>query len=60
MENMVLVDGKKILIVDDEKNILDSLEGLLPMCRVKKSLSFSETKALLKAENFDLAILDIK
>jgi len=29
-----LLEGKKLLIVDDEPDVLDTLEELLPMCRV--------------------------
>lgn len=51
--------GKKILIVDDEQDILDVLEELLDSCRLAKASSFAEAKALLESEEFDLAILDI-
>ena len=53
------LNGKKVLIVDDEQDILETLEDLLPMCRLKKASTFNEAKALLSAERFDLAILDI-
>jgi len=31
-----LLDGKKILIVDDEPDVLETLEELLPMCDISK------------------------
>jgi CheY-like chemotaxis protein len=34
MAERTLLDGKKILIVDDEPDVLDSLEELLTMCDV--------------------------
>ena len=34
MEENKLLDGKKILVVDDEQDVLESLEELLPMCEV--------------------------
>ena len=50
---------KRVLIVDDEPDILDLLEELLPMCDVVKAASFDEAKELLEVQYFDIAILDI-
>ena len=55
----VLLDGKKILIVDDEEDIVDTLEELLPMCWVKKAKDFKSAKELLENMKMDLVILDI-
>ena len=54
-----ILDGKKILIVDDEPDVLETLEELLPMCDVVTSSSFDEAKRALESTSFDLAILDI-
>ena len=54
-----LLDGKKILVVDDEPDVLDTLEGLLTTCEVKKASNFQEAARLLEAQAFDIAILDI-
>ena len=54
-----LLKGKKILIVDDEPDVLDTLEELLSMCQVVKATSFEEAKQYLKKQSFDMAILDI-
>ncbi|MBW2030303.1 MAG: response regulator [Deltaproteobacteria bacterium] len=54
-----LLNDKRILIVDDEPDVLDTLEGLLPMCEVVKADSFERAKELLEDEYFDIAILDI-
>ncbi|MBN2417936.1 MAG: response regulator [Deltaproteobacteria bacterium] len=51
--------NKKILIVDDEKDILETLDELLPMCRLTKVASYKEASVLLESDYFDLAILDI-
>lgn len=48
-----------MLIVDDEPDVLDSLEGLLSMCVVAKAASYIQGKELLETQPFDLAILDI-
>ena len=54
-----LLEGKKILVVDDEPDILETLKELLPMCHVKGAGSFKEAKELLETQHFDMAILDI-
>lgn len=54
-----LLDGKRILAVDDEVDILDSLEELLYMCTVEKASSFEEAKKMLNSQDYDIVILDI-
>ena len=54
-----MLEGKKILIVDDEPDVLDTLEELLSMCQVVKATSFEEAKQYLSKQPFDLAVLDI-
>ncbi len=58
MSNINL-DKKRVLIVDDEPDVLDSLEELLNMCTTVRAQSFEEADHLLKTEKFDIAILDI-
>ena len=59
MTDKSILDGKKILIVDDESDILEVLVELLPMCDATTAQSFSEAKEKLETEDFDIAILDI-
>jgi len=59
MTEKSLLEGKRILAVDDEPDILETLEALLPMCVVVKALSADEAKKLMDTQSFDLAILDI-
>ena len=54
-----LLDGKRVLAVDDEQDILDSLVELLPMCEMVTASSFEEARELLASQQFDLVILDI-
>ena len=54
-----LLVGKSVLIVDDEPDVLQTLEELLSMCDVTGATSFEEAKNLLEKKDFDLAILDI-
>lgn len=55
----ILLKEKKILIVDDEPDILETLEQLLDMCEVTKAGNFEKAKELLDTRHFDLAVLDI-
>ena len=54
-----LLKGKKILVVDDEPDILDTVEDLLSMANVVKASSFESAKAHLERTPFDIAVLDI-
>jgi len=54
-----LLKYKRVLIVDDEPDVLDTLEGLLSMCDVVKASTFEEAKEILETQYFDIAILDI-
>jgi DNA-binding response OmpR family regulator len=53
------LDGKRVLIVDDEPDVLETLAQLLSMCDVKKASTFDGAKELLEKEEFDIAVLDI-
>ena len=59
MKQEELLTGKKILVVDDEPDISDTVEELLPMCEVVKASTFEKAKRLLETQDFDIAILDI-
>ena len=59
MADKKLLDGKRVLAVDDEQDILDTLVDLLPMCELVTAPSFEEARELLKSQQFDLVILDI-
>ena len=48
-----------VLIVDDEPDILDSLEDLLTMCEVTKAGNFEDAKTCMERQTFDMAVLDI-
>ena len=59
MKREKLLEGKKILIVDDEPDVLETLEDLLAKYDVSRASSFDAAKNLLETEFFDFAILDI-
>jgi hypoxanthine phosphoribosyltransferase len=43
-----MLKGKRILIVDDEPDVLDTLEPLLSMCNIVKATTFDEAKRRLQ------------
>ncbi|MFC1823797.1 response regulator [Thermodesulfobacteriota bacterium] len=59
MTDKNLLKDKKILIVDDEPDVLETLVDLLTMCNVVKASNFAEAKDHLETQYFDMAILDI-
>jgi len=59
MMNESLLDGKRILIVDDEPDVLSTLEDLLTGCDLVKADNYLDAKNLLTTQYFDMAILDI-
>lgn len=54
-----LLEGKRILIVDDEEDILDTLRDLLDMCTVDSAPDFETAKKFLDKYEYDAAIFDI-
>ena len=54
-----ILKGKRVLVVDDEEDILDFLTELLEMCKVDRASSFEEAKALLESNYYHVAVLDI-
>ena len=59
MDTNKLVQGKWLLIVDDEQDILDMLIELLEACKIDTASTFEEGKKLLETNRYDLAVLDI-
>ncbi len=54
-----LLKGKRILLVDDEKDVLATLSELLSMCDLESAQTFDEAKEKLETGDFDIAVLDI-
>lgn len=59
MSDTDMIKGIKVLVVDDEQDILEVLEELLDMCHVTTASTFDKAKTLLETQAFDIAILDI-
>ena len=54
-----ILRGKRVLIVDDEEDILDFLTESLDVCKVDRAASFEEGQRLLEKNHYDVAVLDI-
>jgi CheY-like chemotaxis protein len=59
MDPKDILKGKRVLVVDDEEDILEFLVELLDMCKLDTATSFEEAKALLENTFYDIAVLDI-
>ena len=59
MNDTALLAGKKILIVDDEIDVLETLTDLLDMCLLDTAQDFDRAKMLLETSSYDIVILDI-
>ena len=54
-----MLKDKKILIVDDEPDILDTLEEILDMCLIDSAPNYETAKKFLEKNRYDVAVLDI-
>lgn len=59
MDPEKILKGKRVLIVDDEEDILAQLAEILDMCKVDKASTFEEAKELLENNIYHVAVLDI-
>ena len=59
MENLKILENKKILIVDDEQDVLETIVDLLDMCQIDTALNFETAEKFLYENAYDMAILDI-
>ncbi len=54
-----LLKDKIILVVDDEADVLDTVEELLDMCLVTKASNYDTARQYLISYTYDIVILDI-
>ncbi len=59
MTELAMLKGKKVLIVDDEPDILDMLSEELEMCELHQARDYESAKKTLETEGFDCVVLDI-
>jgi CheY-like chemotaxis protein len=58
-KNIEMLKGKRILVVDDEPDILETLTELLDMCYIDAAVDFEQASKFLNKNIYDVAILDI-
>ncbi len=51
--------GRRLLIVDDEPDVLEILVETLSMCKIDTAQTFEEASRLLQDGDYDVAVLDI-
>jgi DNA-binding response OmpR family regulator len=56
---MKILEGKKLLIVDDEQDVVETLKDLLDMCTIDTAADFQTAEKLLHQNKYDVAVLDI-
>ena len=54
-----ILAGKKILVVDDEKDILETIEDILDEAKIDTATDYDTASFKIKTSRYDLAILDI-
>lgn len=59
MSAEALLKDRRILLVDDEPDVLETLEELLNMCYLDTASSFDEAVKLIRDNIYDMVILDI-
>jgi DNA-binding response OmpR family regulator len=59
----LILNGKELLIVDDEPDVLATVEGEIfqscPDSKIDRATNYEKAAELLKSKNYDLVILDI-
>lgn len=59
MDKDKILLGRRLLIVDDEQDILDLLVELLSLCKIDAAGSFEKAKEFLGRYDYDIVILDV-
>ena len=59
MDNRKILKGKRVLVVDDEEDILQLVTELLDICKIDTASTFEEAKELLENNTYHIAVLDI-
>ena len=59
MTSDCLLENKVILVVDDEPDVLETIEEMLSMCRIYKATDYVTALQYLLSYTYDIVILDI-
>jgi len=54
------LNGKRILVVDDEPDVLETLQEILDMCDVHQAGDFDAAADFISKNSYDVVILDIQ
>ena len=54
-----ILRDKRILVVDDEADILETIEELMDMCSLETVKTYEEARKRIRETHYDLAVLDI-
>lgn len=59
MTSSSYLSGKRILVVDDDPDILESVEEILDQAKIDTAQDYEQATQKIKTNTYDLAILDI-
>ncbi len=59
MDTKKVLRGKRVLVVDDEEDILQLVTELLEICKIDTASSYEQAKELLENNFYHIAVLDI-
>jgi len=59
MGSKSVLDGKWLLIVDDEPDVLETLTDILDMCHIDTAPTFASAEKYLSQNSYDAAVFDI-
>lgn len=59
MSELTFLAGKSILAVDDEEDILETIEDILEGCNVETARDYESASDKINSKSYDLVILDI-
>ena len=59
MGTQTILESKKVLVVDDEPDVLESIEEALAHCRVDTASDYEAAEQKLRSRTYDIVVLDI-
>lgn len=59
MDVKKMLYGRRLLLVDDEPDVLETLVELLDMCKIDTATTFEQAKEMLETHDYEVAVLDI-
>ena len=59
MDTQTILESKKVLVVDDEPDVLESIEEALEHCHVDTADDYESAEQKLRSRSYDIVVLDI-